>query len=118
MLDERTIREFFEAMSRRDLAGLEARLHPAARFEFPKTRPLEGRDDILRFFRILFRRYPELAFTVRGTVVQGRQAAAHWSNAGHARDGVPYGNEGVTLLESDGTSITWLSDFFKDTGKF
>jgi ketosteroid isomerase-like protein len=118
MLDETMIRQFFEAMSRQDLEDLGSRLHPAARFEFPKTRPLEGRDGILRFFRILFRRYPELAFTVRGMVVQGNRAAVHWTNAGAARDGSPYENEGVTLLESDGASITWLSDFFKDTGKF
>lgn len=118
MLDDGMIREFYEAMSRQDLEGLGSRLHPAARFEFPKTRPLEGRDEILRFFRILFRRYPELAFTVRRTVVQGSRAAVHWTNAGAGRDGSPYENEGVTLLESDGAVITWLSDFFKDTGKF
>lgn len=118
MLDERTIEEFFDAMSRQDLEGLGARLHPAARFEFPKAQPLEGRDEILRFFRILFRRYPELAFTLRRTVIQDGRAAVHWANAGRARDGAPYENEGVTLLEFDGESITWLSDFFKDTGKF
>jgi ketosteroid isomerase-like protein len=118
MLNETTLTDFFAAMSRQDLDALGTRLHPAARFEFPKTQPLEGRETILRFFRILFRRYPELVFTVRQTVVEGRLAAIHWTNAGHARDGVPYANEGVTLLETDGDFITWLSDFFKDTGKF
>ena len=118
MIDERMLADFFAAMSRQDLQALGAWLHPAARFEFPKSKPLEGRDDILRFFRILFRRYPALAFTVRRTVVQGSRAAAHWANAGQARDGSPYENEGVTLLEFDGETITWFSDFFKDTGKF
>lgn len=118
MIDERMLQDFFEAMSRQDPEGLGARLHPAARFEFPKTRQLEGRDEILRFFRILFRRYPELAFTVRRIVVQEDRAAVHWTNSGRSRNGAPYENEGVTLLESDGEAITWLSDFFKDTGKF
>jgi ketosteroid isomerase-like protein len=118
MIDERMLQDFFAAMSRQDLEGLGAQLHPAARFEFPKTRPLEGREEILRFFRILFRRYPELSFTVRRTVIQGSRAAVHWANAGSARDGAPYENEGVTLMEFDGAVVTWLSDFFKDTGKF
>jgi ketosteroid isomerase-like protein len=68
--------------------------------------------------QILFRQYPDLVFTVHRTIVQGNRGAVHWSNRGKNRRGEPYENEGVTLMEFEEGKISYISDFFEDTGKF
>ena len=118
MLSEATIREFFQAVNQRDLDGMGLRLANDAEFFFPKTQPLIGKDRILRFFKILFRQFPELTFEVERVIVQDRHAAVHWTNRGAGRDKKPYENEGVTLLGWDEDKIRFMSDFFKDTEKF
>ena len=118
MFSEAMIREFFEAVNQRDLDGMGLRLDHDAEFYFPKTQPLIGRDRIQRFFKILFRQFPKLTFKVERVIVQEQQAAVHWTNRGAGRDQKPYENEGVTLLEWEGDKIRFMSDFFKDTGKF
>jgi ketosteroid isomerase-like protein len=117
-MTEDTIRDFFRAVNERDLDRMGDRLDSEAEFLFPKTQPLAGKDRILRFFKILFRRFPELAFNVKRVILQDRQAAVHWTNRGVGRDRVPYENEGVTLLEWEGETIRFMSDFFKDTERF
>ena len=118
MAEELSINQFFECVNRRDLNMLEELLSEDARFFFPKTKPLVGREQIIRFFRILFRQYPELVFQVQRRIVQGNTAAVHWVNQGVNKRGQPYNNEGVTLLEMESGTIIFISDFFKDTGKF
>jgi len=117
-LDKRTINLFFDFINGRDLDQLGGLLRENATFLFPKTQPLMGRAQILRFFRILFRQYPELRFTIRTILVEGTRAAIHWTNRGTTRRGDLYENEGVTLLEEEVGEIKWISDFFKDTSKF
>jgi ketosteroid isomerase-like protein len=89
-----------------------------ARLFFPKTQPLVGREKVLKFFQILFRQYPELAFTVELTIAQQGKVAAHWRNKEVTRKNEPYENEGVTLFFFEDGLVTLMSDFFKDTGKF
>jgi ketosteroid isomerase-like protein len=115
---EQTLKRFFDIFNRRDLEAMGKILSQDAEFYFPKTRPLMGRDRILRFFRILFRQYPELSFEIRRTITEGKNGAVHWTNRGVSRKGEPYENEGVTILELAGDRITCISDFFKDTEKF
>ena len=118
MAEELSIDQFFEFVNTRDLTMLEKLLSEDAEFFFPKTKPLVGREQIIRFFRILFRQYPELVFQVHRRIVQRGTAAVHWVNRGVNKRGQPYDNEGVTLLEMESGTITFISDFFKDTGKF
>jgi ketosteroid isomerase-like protein len=118
MLDRRRLTLFFDCINSRDLDQLSGLLREDAIFLFPKTQPLMGRSQILRFFRILFRQYPELRFTILRMIAEGPLAAIHWTNLGTNRKGEPYENEGVTILEEEGGAIRWISDFFKDTGKF
>jgi hypothetical protein len=66
----------------------------------------------------MFRQFPELVFDVKSIIIQGEQAAVHWTNRGTSRKGEPYANEGVTLLEWEEDGIRFMSDFFKDTEKF
>jgi ketosteroid isomerase-like protein len=118
MSDQNTLLSFFEFVNSRDMTRLGDLLTDSAEFYFPKTRPLIGKKRILRFFGILFRQYPELVFTVKRTIVQSPLAAVHWTNRGTNRRGEPYQNEGVTILEMAGPKVEFISDFFKDTGKF
>ena len=111
-------KRFFDLFNERDLEGLGALLAEDAVFRFPKTADLEGRERILRFLRLLFRRFPKLEFTLRETVAEGDATAAHWTNHGADRRGEPYANEGVTWLRWQDGAIVFISDFFKDTEKF
>ena len=118
MAIQQIISSFFEAMNARDLEVMDAVLLPGARFDFPKTQPLIGKDRILKFFGILFRQYPKLTFEVQRVIVQGQRAAVHWTNKGENRRKEPYDNEGVTILEFEADKIRYMSDFFKNTEKF
>ena len=110
--------EFFEVLSTQNLEKMADFLKEDARLLFPKTQPLTGKERILKFFRILFRQYPELLFTVEHTIAQGDKVAAHWRNRGINRQNEPYANEGVTLFFFEEGLVSLISDFFKDTGKF
>jgi len=116
--NEQCVDQFFHFVNTRNLGRLEELLSDTAEFYFPKTRPLLGKKHIIRFFKILFRQYPELKFQVLRKVVQGDISAIHWVNHGSNKKGDPYSNEGVTLLEMEENRIRWISDFFKNTDKF
>ncbi len=118
MSQQKTVFDFFELVNNRDLKRLGDLLTDGAEFYFPKTRPLIGKQRILRFFGILFRQYPELVFKIQRAIVQGTLAAVHWTNCGANRRQEPYENEGVSILEMEGTRVRFISDFFKDTEKF
>jgi ketosteroid isomerase-like protein len=118
MTREQMMAVFFESLNRRDLVQMGNLLGDQAEFYFPKTRPLLGKERILKFFAILFRQYPELSFQVRRVIMQGNHAAIHWTNTGHTRKKEPYENEGVTLLELAEGKIRYMSDFFKNTERF
>ena len=109
---------FFKAVNEQNLNAMQVLFNEKTEFYFPKTQPLIGSGRIIRFFRILFRQYPELSFTTLTTIVEGVKAAVHWKNKGVNRRGEPYENEGVTIFEEKDGVIRFMSDFFKDTEKF
>ena len=118
MYEEQTFLKFFEVLSEQALDKADNLLAPQAEFYFPKTQPLVGKDRILKFLKIFFRQYPELSFTVVRVILQGDQAAVHWTNRGMNRRKEPYENEGVTILEMENGKISFISDFFKNTEKW
>ena len=118
MHQEQILTKFFDSMNRRNLEEMGHLLTEKTIFYFPKTQPLLGKERILKFFKILFRQYPELTFDIQRIIVQENQAAIHWTNKGHNRKSQHYENEGVTLLEMGEAKIQFMSDFFKDTEKF
>ena len=118
MPSESFIREFFEVLNQRNLEKMKHLLSPDAEIYFPKTQPLIGINRILKFFNILLRQYPQLNFNIQRIIIQGHQAAIHWTNQGKNRRDAPYENEGVTIMELKDGKIIFISDFFKDTGKF
>ena len=117
-LTPESLHQFFNFFSAQDLTGLEAMLHREAEFSFPKTEPLIGREQIVRFLKILFQKYPRLTFTIQRIIIQKDTAAVHWTNIGYDRKGNGYSNEGVSVFEGEGHSFTFISDFFKNTEKF
>ncbi len=118
MSDETRINTFFQAMSAQDIGELEIGLDENAVFRFPKTQDLVGRDRILKFFRLLFRRYPRLSFEVKAVIRDGDRAAVHWTNQGRGRKGEDYANEGITWMEWRDGKLAFISDFFKNTEAF
>jgi len=117
MSDTQLIHRFFDVFNHRDLNRMGDLLNPDAELYFPKTQPLIGKKRIFKFLSILFRQYPELTFSIKRLILQGNQAAVHWTNQGMNRRREPYQNEGVTILEMLDGKISYISDFFKDTEK-
>jgi len=118
MSDQQLIHSFFDVFNHRDPERISELLNPGAELYFPKTQPMVGRKRIFKFLSILFRQFPELTFTIQRTILQGNQAAVHWTNRGTDRRREPYQNEGVTILEIQDGKISFISDFFKDTERF
>ena len=118
MNNDKAVSYFFELVNERDLERLEALLMENSEFYFPKTKPMIGKSRIIRFFNILFHKFPRLEFQTHTIIIEGSKAAVHWSNKGMNRREEPYENEGVTILEMEKGRIRFISDFFKDTGKF
>jgi ketosteroid isomerase-like protein len=118
MNNDKVVSYFFDLVNERDLKKLEALLMEKAEFYFPKTKPMVEKNRIIRFFKILFHRFPRLEFRTRRIIIQGSKAAVHWSNQGMSRREESYENEGVTILEMEKGRIRFISDFFKDTEKF
>ena len=118
MPEDQTFLQFFQVLNERDLDEADTLLDSRTEFFFPKTKPIIGKDRILKFLNIFFRQYPELIFTAKRVIRQGDQAAVHWTNRGISRRKEPYENEGVTILEMEKGKIVYISDFFKDTEKW
>lgn len=118
MPGDQTFLKFFRVLNERDLDEADTLLDSRTEFFFPKTKPIIGKDRILKFLNIFFRQYPELIFTVVRVIHQGDQAAVHWTNRGTNRRKEPYENEGVTILEMENGKIVYISDFFKNTEKW
>jgi ketosteroid isomerase-like protein len=118
MTNKETVLKFFEVLNGRELDEAKKLLDSRTEFFFPKTKPMIGKDRILKFLNIFFRQYPELIFTVVRVIQQGDLAAVHWTNRGVSRRQEAYENEGVTILEMEKGKIVYISDFFKDTEKW
>lgn len=110
--------DFYDLLSGQQIDGLNDALTEEAVLLFPKTQPLNGKEKIIRFFRLLFRQYPELKFQIQRTIIQGDSAAVHWTNRGFTRKKEAYENEGVTLMQFKEGKVSFLNDFFKNTEVF
>ena len=102
-------------MNTRDFFDLDHLLAENAVFDFPGVGSIEGRRRILLFFKVLFRKYPQLTFTVEDIIAEEDKVCVVWSNEGEDKKGNSYSNRGVTLVKLDNEKITSISDYFKDT---
>jgi ketosteroid isomerase-like protein len=107
--------KIFAAMNSRDVSELAPYIAEEAFFDFPGAGCITGKKRILLFFKILFRKYPRLIFSINDIIVEGERACAVWSNEGENAQGTPYRNRGITLVRIADGQITGISDYFKDT---
>ena len=105
----------FNALNSRDLSLLHGYLAEDSSFDFPGTGLIYGREKILLFFKILFRKYRRLTFSVVTVITEEDRACALWTNEGEDKLGKAYSNRGITFLELKAGQIIFLSDYFKDT---
>ncbi len=108
-------KEIFTAMNSRDISIIEPYLAEHAVFDFPGAGCISGRKRILLFFKVLFRKYPRLTFTVDDIIAEGDRACVVWSNEGEDHKGSSYQNRGITLVRIQDEHIIFISDYFKDT---
>jgi len=105
----------FNAMNSRDPAILGNHLAVDAVFDFPGAGEMHGIRRILVFFKVLFKKYPRLVFTVEDIIIDGERACVIWRNKGENSSGQAYANRGVTVITCRDDKICFLSDYFKDT---
>jgi hypothetical protein len=117
-IDKESIASFFNGMSGNNLNVIADILDDSCVLDFPKTKPLSTKKDVLRFLKILRYQYPELEFTIQKILLDGQFAAVHWKNKGFNRKSELYENEGVMILEWKNNKIFHLSEFFKNTENF
>lgn len=113
--------DFFEALSRGDVARAADTFAEDGTLLFPGLRPIAGRPLVKRMLGIIRRRYDDIEWTPAAPpIASGAWIVASWSVNGTFKDtGLPYENEGLSLIQMDADGrIKLLSDYFKDTQSF
>jgi hypothetical protein len=81
------VRSIFRAIDARDWGSLADYFHPELRYQRPGFPTLEGRDEVLRFFREI--RAIHGSHQIEGIAIDGDQGA-HWGRfVGAKMDGTP-----------------------------
>lgn len=107
--------KIFTALNSRDLSALAPFLADDAVFDFPGVGCISGKNRILLFFKILFRKYPRLTFSLTDIIIEGERVCAVWNNEGENAHGRAYRNRGITFMRIANGQIIFISDYFKDT---
>jgi ketosteroid isomerase-like protein len=113
--NRRLAQAFMGALNNRNYSEFQKRLRENAVLDFPGPGRIENRKKIISFMKALFRRFPQLEFTIHDVIVEGNRACIVWTNIGERNDGEPYSNSGITLLHITDGKIDSISDYFKDT---
>ena len=103
------------SMDKRDFTLYEKHVAEDAVLDFPGSEKVKGCRRIIVFLKAVLRKYPELKFTIEKIIVDGTGAAVVWSNKGKFKNGEPYNNQGITLVQIRDGKIVLISDYFKDT---
>lgn len=110
------VRGFYDALGCGDTTAISGRLADDVILEFPGRRfggRFEGRRRVELFLRQNQRLFRDgLRFDVFWTGIVGDRAVAQWTNEGTTRDGVTYGNRGVTIFRFAGEKIVEIQDYF------
>ena len=87
---------------------------------FPGSSPLsgnhQGRERIKKYFRRMNIAVPDLHFQILEFAESEKLIVLEWKNGGKTRNGLPYENKGVTILEFKGDKVLQLRDYL-DTEK-
>jgi len=103
------------SMDKRDFTLYEKHVAGDAVLDFPGAEPVKGCRRIIIFLKAVLRKYPELKFIIENIIVDKERAFVVWSNKGKHKNGEPYTNRGITLVEIKAGQIVLSSDYFKDT---
>lgn len=103
------------SMDKRDFTLYEKHVAEDAELDFPGSETVKGCRRIIVFLRAVLRKYPELKFTIENIIVDEVGTAVVWANKGKFKNGEPYNNRGITLVQIRGGKIVLISDYFKDT---
>lgn len=114
ILKEKSIR-LFDAINRRDFEIFEDIVSEDVKFDFPGVDLMEGKKRVIMFFKILFRKYTKLEFSVETVIASDNKSCIKWKNCGILVNGDTYSNNGLTWINFDEGKITFMSDYFKDT---
>jgi len=103
------------SMDKRDFTLFEKHVSENAELDFSGSETVKGCRRIIVFLKSVLRKYPELKFTIKNIIVDEDGAAVVWSNMGRFKNGAPYNNRGITLVQMREGKIVLISDYFKDT---
>ena len=112
------IYRFVDAINEKDFKALDEVLHDDATFRFPKIDDQVGKKAVIRFFKVMSRKYTELKWMVYEDVFEGDQAVLIWDSTGELRGGGSYENEGVTTFKLKDGKLLFISDYLKRTEMF
>jgi ketosteroid isomerase-like protein len=115
------VHAFMDDMQSRDTRRLARWLTDATVFWVPPREPICGGKRILALLRAIFGMYGEMQWTVRHVyeLSPSRVVYFHESVGTLAKNGEPYTNQIVTLIDFDADGrIAYLSDYFKSTATF
>lgn len=107
-------------LGRRDAEALKKWFTEKSVLWMPPAPPIEGERRILVAFRVIFRAYTDLNWSVKEVYSVGNNRFIYmtdsWGTIG--RD-MPYKNNILTVIDFDADGrIVYLSDYFKDTAIF
>lgn len=114
-MDAHCVSRLHSAINKRDFLTLKELFSKQVIIDFPGCPLVCGGPQAVMFFRLLLGRFKYLSFDVVDILVSTDRACIVWKNAGEQPSGEKYVNRGVTLISFEGSKITLLSDYFKDT---
>jgi len=114
------IREFMEDLGQRNIESLRRWFFEDSVLWMPPMDKITGDRRILAAFRLIFRGYSDLHWSVTNIMATGGNRFVYetdsWGTIGQA---TPYKNHILTIIEFDAQGrIVFLSDYFKDTAIF
>ncbi|MBK5255077.1 MAG: nuclear transport factor 2 family protein [Vicinamibacteria bacterium] len=112
---------FMEDMESRDVKRLSRWMSESTVFWVPPREPVVGGRRVLALLRAIFATYKTFHWEVREiyAVAASRCVYLHETTGTLAKDGAPYTNQVVTLIDFDAEGrIAYLSDYFKCTATF
>tara|TARA_B100000686_G_scaffold213113_1_gene220078 strand:- start:39 stop:419 length:381 start_codon:yes stop_codon:yes gene_type:complete len=106
------IDRYFSALNDEDYAVLEDVFHSSAVLRPPGTRVRNGRDEILRFFRKVFEKFPEHADNPSRVLADGNCVVVEIDFAGVTSSQKPVSFRAVDIFDIEDSQIINLSQWF------
>lgn len=108
-------KQLFEAINAKEWDKVFDAFDEGGALIFPGSSPLsglhQGHEAIKRYFRRMNIAVPDLRFEILHVAESENIVMLEWRNRGKTRKGIPYENNGVTVLEFRGDAIWLLRDY-------